>query len=506
MSFFEALKNVVGPDFILMVAVIVLAYLYACWRITGKKQEVELKNLQVALDQMEEQTRLIIKTDLELSQMQEENDRQLMSFKSLQSITHKLSSLLEEDKVYESLSESLIVHLGFKFFMLFLCTGDEIIEKRCIGFDDKSKRNAFLESIKSTGFSEYLSEHRIIASSSMTTLPDYVKTFLEEDVGLSSYSICALKSKGEMLGGVICGNFKSVSSLEGVREITEVFVTQLAQALDNIRMFEKIYKSQQELEFRVKERTNDLQKAMVDLESANKRKTEFVSAVSHEFRTPLTSIKGYAALLAGGKFGDLPDGIKTRLGRINDQADALVGMINDLLDIARIESGRVQISLQRLDLVDLLKAEAEMFLPQLSEKNISIDVDVPEKAEADVDKQLMSRVFINLISNAIKFTPEGKKINVSLSEEEKNYRLSVHDEGIGIPAADLENVFKEFFRVDTAEHRGIKGTGLGLSLVVNIVRAHKGQIWVESDTGKGANFIFLLPKNLTLEAGAEIAI
>jgi signal transduction histidine kinase len=290
------------------------------------------------------------------------------------------------------------------------------------------------------------------------------------------------------------GSTQETAVTAGIKELAEVFSTQLAQSIENIRMFEQTFNAQRELERRVRERTGELQNTMRDLTEANKRKTEFVSAVSHEFRTPLTSIKGYAALLAGGKFGELPAEISTRLNRINEQADALVGMINDLLDIARIESGRVQVQMQRIDFCEAVRTQADMFFPQLNEKQLNLHLDIPEHATVDGDKQMLQRVVMNLLSNAVKFTPSGRNIYLAVKEQGAQYRVSVKDEGIGIPAADLENVFKEFFRVNTAEHRAVKGTGLGLSLVVNIVRAHKGKVWVESDTGKGAEFIFLLPK------------
>lgn len=503
MGFLQAIFRVISFDFVLLMGACVLGYFYYYWRTEAGRLENFNAHLQEELHETEEQTRLIIKTDHELSQAQEANDRKLKCFKSLQRISHQLSSILEEDMVYGVLNQDVIRDLGFGALIIFMFENDGIEIKKTVNFPVPEED--IQELLSENSFKEDLSVFRLIDSSNEKSVPQPLRLFLSRQARLSNYQICALKAKGEMFGGMILGGMDNASH-DGTREVAEVFVTHIAQTLDNIRMFEKIYKSQQELEMRVKERTTDLQRALTDVESAHKRKTEFVSAVSHEFRTPLTSIKGYASLLAGGKFGDLPDGIRTRLLRINEQADALVAMINDLLDIARIESGRVSISLTRLDLAELIRAEADMFYPQLKEKNLTLRTDLPESANLDVDKQLISRVLINLISNAVKFTPSGRTVTVILKEEPAKYRLCVKDEGIGIPAVDLENVFKEFFRVDTAEHRDVKGTGLGLSLVANIVRAHKGDIWVESDMGQGAEFIILLPKQLQLESGAEIVI
>jgi signal transduction histidine kinase len=399
---------------------------------------------------------------------------------------------MEEDRVYQTLSQEIVRGLGFDVMLVVLKQGESSVVKVAAGCENVQKLTAFLKD--ASALETYLSQRGIVSSAGTVDIPQGARAFFEKDLKMRTFFACALRSKAEIMGLVVMGSTQETAVTAGIKELAEVFSTQLAQSIENIRMFEQTFNAQRELERRVRERTGELQNTMRDLTEANKRKTEFVSAVSHEFRTPLTSIKGYAALLAGGKFGELPAEISTRLNRINEQADALVGMINDLLDIARIESGRVQVQMQRIDFCEAVRTQADMFFPQLNEKQLNLHLDIPEHATVDGDKQMLQRVVMNLLSNAVKFTPSGRNIYLAVKEQGAQYRVSVKDEGIGIPAADLENVFKEFFRVNTAEHRAVKGTGLGLSLVVNIVRAHKGKVWVESDTGKGAEFIFLLPK------------
>lgn len=493
MDVFSTLKNMMGSSFVFIASTIVFVYLYLTWRIAGKDAMMKNVYLEKAIKEMEEQTKLIVKTDLELSLTQEENDKQLTCFKTLQRFSQYVGAAMEEEKVYDALNADTVRGLGFDLMSVVMKTSGGHEVRVNVGAADQLKSRDFL-SKNGSAVEEFLENKGLVFSASLSDMPQFMKLYLERELKLRSYCLGLLRSKADPIGFVLLGHTQDAGATGGLKELSEVFINQLAQSIENIRMFVQTFDTQRDLERRVKERTAEVERTMHELMDANKRKTEFVSAVSHEFRTPLTSIKGYAALLAGGKFGDLPPDISTRLNRINEQADSLVSMINDLLDIARIESGRVQVQMQRIDFSECVRTQAEMFYPQLHDKQLTLHVDIPQTALVDGDKQMLSRVVMNLMSNAVKFTPAGKNIFLSVKDAGEQYRISVKDEGIGIPAADLENVFKEFFRVNTAEHRAVKGTGLGLSLVVNIVRAHKGHVWVESDTGKGAEFIFMLPK------------
>ncbi|HEC70026.1 MAG TPA: HAMP domain-containing histidine kinase, partial [Candidatus Omnitrophica bacterium] len=167
-------------------------------------------------------------------------------------------------------------------------------------------------------------------------------------------------------------------------------------------------------------------------------------------------------------------------------------MINELLDIARIESGRSKIEIQKIELSEMIKRIADYFYPQLKGKNLQLILTL-SSLFVEADKSLLERVFINLLSNAIKFTPQGKKIEIKCEKKDNYVEVSVRDEGIGIPQEDLENIFKEFYKIDNPLQKEVKGTGLGLSLVRNIIKAHRGEIWVESKAGEGSKFIFTLP-------------
>jgi signal transduction histidine kinase len=285
-----------------------------------------------------------------------------------------------------------------------------------------------------------------------------------------------------------------VAITEGDEELITILSNQIGQALENARLFEKTWRAQQELEKKVEERTRELTLAFEEVKKISKRKTDFISSVSHELRTPLTSIKGYAAILMEEKLGHLPAAAKERLEKINRHSDELVHMVNDLLDIARIESGRAVMKMEEQDLKTVISDVADLISIQCKNKNIelitNIQKDIPPVL---ADRTQLERVFINLLGNAVKFTPESGKITIKAHTEDNVIQVDISDTGIGIPPDSLSMLFEEFYRVDNPINQLVKGTGLGLSLVKHIIEAHKGKIWVESKQGKGSTFSFTLP-------------
>jgi two-component system phosphate regulon sensor histidine kinase PhoR len=282
---------------------------------------------------------------------------------------------------------------------------------------------------------------------------------------------------------------------EGDEELIIILTNQLGQAMENARLFEKTWRTQQDLEKKVEERTRDLTRALNELKIISNRKTDFVSSVSHELRTPLTSIKGYASILLTGKLGEPSPEIKDRLDKINRHSDELVHLVNDLLDIARIESGRIVMKKEPLDLKSVIEKVSDLLSMQLKEKQIELSVGVPEDANAiSADPNQIERVFINLISNAIKFTPQKGKITINACKAQNMVQVDITDTGCGIPQEAQEKIFEEFYRVDNPINQEAKGTGLGLTLVKNIVEAHNGKIWVKSKLGAGSTFSFTIPQ------------
>ena len=233
---------------------------------------------------------------------------------------------------------------------------------------------------------------------------------------------------------------------------------------------------------------------ITELARVDQMKTEFVSTVSHELRTPLTSIKGYVDLVVDGEAGEINETQRGFLGIVQSNTDRLVGLINDLLDISRIESGRLQLNITALALDPVIAEVAVSLRNQIEEKKLSLELALPqEPLQVRGDRARIIQVLTNLLSNAYKFTPEGGKISVSAKVTDSQVRVDVADTGTGISAQDQKKLFTKFFRVDSSTTREIGGTGLGLAIAKSIVEMHGGKLWVESKIGKGSTFSFTLP-------------
>jgi|GEM_PF-1001863 len=227
----------------------------------------------------------------------------------------------------------------------------------------------------------------------------------------------------------------------------------------------------------------------------DKLKTEFISTVTHELLTPLTSISGFVTMMLNGKAGAVTEEQKNFLGIVKRQAAHLKGLIQSMLDFSRIETGRLELHPEPAQVEDVISEVINDMQPQLQEKHINIQVGIKDGLpQVLVDKARLSRAFSNILGNAIKFTPRGRAINISVEDERGYIRIKVMDEGIGISKENLEKVFEKFYQVDSALTRVVGGAGMGLSIAREIIEKHNGQIWVESPgIGGGSTFIFTLP-------------
>ncbi len=227
-----------------------------------------------------------------------------------------------------------------------------------------------------------------------------------------------------------------------------------------------------------------------ELQRLGRARRDFVANISHELRTPLASIRLLVDTLQAGALADstvAPD----MLSKINLEVDALSQLARELLDLAMIESGQMPLKLISTDLRELARTQVERFLPQAEQKKIALLVDIAACPHVLADKEMIGRVFANLLHNALKFTPEGGQIVIGAQAGGDAVTVSVSDTGPGIPREELPRVFERFYKVDRA--RGQAGTGLGLAVARHIVEGHSGRIWAESELGKGTTFRFTLP-------------
>ena len=226
---------------------------------------------------------------------------------------------------------------------------------------------------------------------------------------------------------------------------------------------------------------------------AEKAKSEFVSTVSHELRTPMTSIKGYADLLMMGAVGALTNKQQDFLSIIKDNADRMTALVNELLDISRIESGQVEILPTVSNVGEIVSRVTAMMRTRAQEKELNLQLDIPPdlpNVSADADR--VTQILTNLVANACQYTPTGGEITVLARACGEKVHVTVRDTGIGIAPEDQDKVFDRFFRADTPLVQEISGTGLGLAIVKSLVEMHGEQIWVESELGKGSSFTFTL--------------
>jgi PAS domain S-box-containing protein len=237
----------------------------------------------------------------------------------------------------------------------------------------------------------------------------------------------------------------------------------------------------------------DLVRLNERLVELDRLKDEFVALVSHELRTPLTSIRGYLELIREGKAGRTTKRQENFLDVMNRNSERLLRLVSDLLFVAQAESGKVALELEALDLSDLARDAVDTTRPLAAKKAIALNLEADDELRVSADRARLVQLLDNLLSNALKFTPEGGRVDVLLSAENGHAVLEVADSGIGIPRAEQGRLFERFYRASTATAQAVPGTGLGLAIAKAIVEAHGGRIDVESDEGAGARFRVELP-------------
>jgi len=226
----------------------------------------------------------------------------------------------------------------------------------------------------------------------------------------------------------------------------------------------------------------------------DRMKTEFVSTVSHELRTPLTSIKGYVDLILDGDAGEINDEVREFLRIVQNNSDRLTDLINDLLDISRIETGRVRLALEPVSLGELVEEVLDSHRTRIAERPLTIHMDLPpDLPPVYADAQRLYQILNNLVTNAYKYTPPGGSITITAQIKDHKVQVDVADTGIGISEEDQKRLFSRFFRADHPLVRQAPGTGLGLAISRSLVNLHGGEMWMTSELGKGSVFSFTIP-------------
>jgi signal transduction histidine kinase len=262
------------------------------------------------------------------------------------------------------------------------------------------------------------------------------------------------------------------------------------------RMTGRLRESYAGLEQKVAERTRDLGIALEqleekgrELETVSRHKSDFLASMSHELRTPLNAIIGFSEVLNEKMFGELNERQTEYVNDILDAGQHLLSLINDILDLSKVEAGKMELDLGPVSIPDTLASGVAMHRERAGRKAIDLTLDAPAMEDVEADERKIRQVLFNLLSNAIKFTPDGGRVAVSARADDGEVRISVADTGPGIPPQDIEVIFEEFRQVVGTQ----EGTGLGLALSRMFVELHGGRLWAESTVGSGSTFTFTLP-------------
>ena len=298
-----------------------------------------------------------------------------------------------------------------------------------------------------------------------------------ERFGFRASLAVPLLREDRIIGGLVVRRKSTGEFRPEVIELLKTFATQSVLAIQNARLFREIEdKSRQ-------------------IEAANRHKSEFLANMSHELRTPLNAIIGFSEVLGERLFGELNEKQAEYTDDILSSGRHLLSLINEILDLSKVEAGRMELELATFDL-PLAIDNARTFVRERATKHgINLDVTVDERLGDFVgDERKIKQILLNLLSNAVKFTPEGGRIGIKARQADGSVEISVSDTGIGIAPEDQPKIFEEFRQVGSDYAHKVEGTGLGLTLAKKFVELHGGRIWVESEVGKGSTFSFTLPE------------
>ena len=351
-------------------------------------------------------------------------------------------------------------------------------------------------------FPELNEQGEPVEISDLPAVPEFIKE--ESGLRVGCLMCLPLVIDSEVVGVINMSHPRPNAFQPEDQQLMTIVTDQVAIALNNVQIFDDMQQLNFVLEDEVEKATtelrsanDDLQLANQDIQAASQMKTQFLAHMSHELRTPLNAIIGFSEILEDQTFGPMNERQERYIGNILKSSRHLLALINDILDLTKVEAGKMELLTTDFLFQDCLRQVLEMLDPLSRNKAINLICDVPDEfSPIQADEGRMRQILFNLLSNAIKFTPEGGDVSVLVALIENDIvQVQVKDTGIGIKQEHQDLIFSEFRQVDESYARRYEGTGLGLALTKRLVELHGGTISVESEEGKGSTFTFTFPQH-----------
>ena len=431
-----------------------------------------------------ENTRLLNELRQRTGDLSEALEQQTATSKVLEVISR---SAFDLQAVFETVAESSVRLCGADRAFIFRFDGELL--RMTVAYNSPPEFTAWVEEHpirpgRHSGSARAALERRTIHIPDVRVDPEYTYGAKDAEAIRTVLGVPILKGD-DLLGVMMIYHLEVKPFTDNQIALVETFADQAAIAIENVRLFEEIQDKSRQLEV------------------ASQHKSQFLANMSHELRTPLNAILGYTELMADGIYGELPEKTMGVLKRLESNGRHLLGLINDVLDLSKIEAGQLVLDLSDYSLEDIAQTVRSTLEPLAADKKLAFKVEMAPKLPAGHgDGRRLTQVLINLVGNAIKFTDAGEVV-ITAGATDGSFHLSVRDTGPGISAADQAKLFQEFQQADNAITRKKGGTGLGLAISKRIIEMHGGKIWVESQVGQGSTFSFTLPVVVERQVNVE---